>query len=80
MQMKEYNYMLTGVFDLLIAKQQEFDGYQNYIEAVRDYWITRTKLQQAVGGSLLPSDQENKTVRPVGTSSHIEEDKHAEQT
>jgi cobalt-zinc-cadmium efflux system outer membrane protein len=50
--LKEYNYMLVGVFDLLMAKRQEFDDYQNYIEAIRDYWITRSELQRAVGGRL----------------------------
>jgi cobalt-zinc-cadmium efflux system outer membrane protein len=50
--LQEYNYMLTGVFDLLIAKQQEFDSYQKYIETVRDYWITRAEMQRVVGGRL----------------------------
>ncbi len=50
--MQEYNYMLTGVFDLLIARQKEFDNYQKYIETVRDYWITRAQIQRAVGGRL----------------------------
>ena len=44
--------MLTGVFDLLIAKQKEFDNYQKYIETVRDYWITRAQIQRVVGGRL----------------------------
>ena len=34
--LQEYNYMLTGVFDLLIARQNELDNYQRYIETVRD--------------------------------------------
>jgi cobalt-zinc-cadmium efflux system outer membrane protein len=50
--LQEYNYMLTGVFDLLIARQNEFDNYQKYIETVRDYWITRTQIQRVVGGRL----------------------------
>mgnify|MGYP001813012983 CR=1 FL=1 len=54
--LQEYNYMLTGVFDLLIARQNEFDNYQNYIETVRDYWITRTQIQYVVGGRLPPPD------------------------
>ncbi len=52
--LQEYNYMLTGVFDLLNARQNEFDNYQKYIETVRDYWITRTQLQHVVGGRLPP--------------------------
>ena len=33
--LKNYNYMLTGAFDLLMAKQQEFEAYQKYLEAIR---------------------------------------------
>jgi len=55
--LQEYNYMLTGVFNLLIARQNEFDNYQKYIETVRDYWITRAQIQRVVGGSLPPLDQ-----------------------
>ena len=58
--LQKYNYMLTGVFDLLIAKQNEFDNYQKYIETVRDYWITRAQIQRVVGGRLPPIDQMNK--------------------
>ena len=54
--LQEYNYMLTGVFDLLIARQNEFDNYQNYIETVRDYWITRAQIQHVVGGRLPPNE------------------------
>jgi cobalt-zinc-cadmium efflux system outer membrane protein len=50
--MKQYNYMLAGVFEALLAKQEEFDAYQEYIEAIRDYWITRAELQLALGGRL----------------------------
>jgi cobalt-zinc-cadmium efflux system outer membrane protein len=55
--LQEYNYMLTGVFDLLIARQNEFDTYQKYVETVRDYWITRAQIQRVVGGRLPPIDQ-----------------------
>lgn len=44
------NYMLIGVFELLAARQAEYDVYQGYLEAVRDYWLARVGLQQAVGG------------------------------
>jgi len=49
---KEYNYMLVGAFDLLAARQQEFDAYVEYIRAVTDFWIVRADLQHAVGGRL----------------------------
>jgi cobalt-zinc-cadmium efflux system outer membrane protein len=48
----EYNYMLVGVFELLTAKEREFDAYQTYAETVLDYWIIRADLQRAVGGRL----------------------------
>jgi cobalt-zinc-cadmium efflux system outer membrane protein len=50
--LKNYNYMLMGAFDLLMAKQQEFEGYQKYLEAIRDYWIIRTDMQRSLGGRL----------------------------
>ena len=50
--LKNYNYMLTGAFDLLMAKQQEFEAYQKYLEAIRDYWIIRADMQRSLGGRL----------------------------
>lgn len=52
---EQANYMLVGVFDLLRAKQDEYATYQQYLEAVRDYWHARVDLAHAVG-SRLPSD------------------------
>ena len=52
LNLEKYNYMLVGAFDLLLAKQQEFDTYAKYLEAVRDYWTIRADLRKAVGGRL----------------------------
>ena len=52
----EWNFMLVGVFELLLAKQEEYDAYQEYLEAVRDYWIARAELRGAVGGRLPDDD------------------------
>jgi hypothetical protein len=49
---KNYNYMLIGAFDLLMAKQQEFEAYQKYLETLRDYWIVRADMQRSLGGRL----------------------------
>ncbi|MEO8673414.1 MAG: TolC family protein [Tahibacter sp.] len=54
-QVDRINYMLIGPFELLLAKQQEYDAYQGYIEAVRDYWLARVALSRAIGMNL-PSD------------------------
>lgn len=49
------NYMIVGQFELLVAKQDEYDAYQNYLEALRDYWLARVELARKVGARL-PSD------------------------
>jgi cobalt-zinc-cadmium efflux system outer membrane protein len=50
--LKKYNYMLTGAFDLLFAKQQQYQAYQKYLEALRDYWVIRAEMQRSLGGRL----------------------------
>lgn len=46
----EYNAMLVGVFQLLQAKQAEIDAGRAWVEALRDYWVARAELLEAVGG------------------------------
>lgn len=53
---EEANYMLVGTFELIQARRAEFDAYQEYLEAVRDYWTARVDLRRAVGGAL-PGDE-----------------------
>lgn len=53
---REYNFMFTGAFELLRAKQEQYAAYQEYLETVRDYWIARAELRRAVGGRL-PGDE-----------------------
>ncbi|XOV83101.1 MAG: TolC family protein [bacterium] len=52
---EEQNFMLIGVFELLSSKQEEYNQYQLYIEALREYWLARTALSRAVGNTL-PGD------------------------
>ncbi len=47
---KQQNYMLIGTFELLAAKQHQVEGYEAYIDALRDYWLARIELVQATGG------------------------------
>jgi len=54
-QAERNNYMLIGAFELLRSRQQEFDAYEGYLDAVRDYWVARNELSKAIGTSL-PSD------------------------
>ncbi len=54
---EEQNFMLIGVFELIQAKTQEYDAYQSYLEAVRDYWLARVELMRVVGARL-PSERQ----------------------
>jgi cobalt-zinc-cadmium efflux system outer membrane protein len=49
---KHYNFMLHGVYTLLESKQDEINAHQNYIEALKFYWIKRSKLDFSIGGGL----------------------------
>ena len=51
---KFVNAMEHSIFTLLLAKQAEIDAGQAYIEALRDYWLTRARLERAVGGTFAP--------------------------
>jgi cobalt-zinc-cadmium efflux system outer membrane protein len=46
------NAMLDGPFELLRLKQQEYEGWQGYVEAIRDYWQARAELARLVGARL----------------------------
>jgi cobalt-zinc-cadmium efflux system outer membrane protein len=50
----EYNAMQLSPYELFLAKSQELEAERNYINALRDYWITRAKLERTVGGKLIP--------------------------
>jgi outer membrane protein, heavy metal efflux system len=53
--------MLVGQFELLLVKQQEYDAYQGYLEAVRDYWLARVELARTVGAPLPSAAQAGDT-------------------
>ncbi|UZJ45983.1 TolC family protein [Marinimicrobium sp. C6131] len=45
--LEEYNFMLTGAFDLISAKEHEFDAWREHGEALEAYWLSRTRLALA---------------------------------
>jgi len=47
-----YNAMFRGAYDLLVAKQAEVEAETAHLEAWRDYWVARARLERAVGGTL----------------------------
>jgi cobalt-zinc-cadmium efflux system outer membrane protein len=53
----QYNAMQTGAVELLMARKNQVDTERKYIEAWRDYWISRSQLELAVGGNLSPGDK-----------------------
>ncbi|MGA2230461.1 MAG: TolC family protein [Tepidisphaeraceae bacterium] len=48
----QYNGMLTGVFQLLEAHEEQVEAQRQYVESVRDYWTARVELERAIGGRL----------------------------
>lgn len=50
--MRHYNLMFKGAYDLLLAKQAEVEAEKVYLEAWRNYWIARARLEKALGGAL----------------------------
>lgn len=49
---KHYNFMLLGNYDLIRAKQSEILAYKEYVDSLKDYWITRSNLEKAVSSKL----------------------------
>ena len=50
--LEEVNFMLSGAFEALEAKREQYEAYGEYIDAVRDFWLARVQLRLAVGGKL----------------------------
>ncbi len=48
----EYNQMLVGTFDLLLAKGEEVAAERRALEALAGYWQARIELERAVGSPL----------------------------
>jgi cobalt-zinc-cadmium efflux system outer membrane protein len=46
----QYNAMLIGAFQLLQAKRDEVEAGVAYVDALREYWIARSDLQQVQSG------------------------------
>ena len=49
---RQYNGMFVGVFQLLQARQMQINSGREYVESLRDYWLTRIELERAIGASL----------------------------
>ena len=60
-----YNAMTVSTFELFTTKADEARTEREYVEAVRDYWITRAQLERAVGGSLRSRQSEEGKSTPI---------------
>lgn len=47
-----YNGMLASVFELLADSREQIGAVNSAIDALKDYWLAQTDLQQALGGRL----------------------------
>jgi len=50
--LREYNQMLVGTFEVLIAKQEEIEAEKRHLEAVAGAWTARLELARALGTML----------------------------
>jgi len=48
----QYNGMQVSTFQLLQVKRNQVEAGASFIEALRDYWVARTRLEQIMGGRL----------------------------
>lgn len=66
---KFVNAMQHSIFTLLLAKQAEIDAGAAYIDALRDYWMTRARLERAVGGTFAPLTTEERSTGSAAADS-----------
>lgn len=57
---ERHGFALAGPFELIRARQQQYDIDQQYLETLRDYWLARSALEQQVGAKL-PGEAMNTT-------------------
>jgi cobalt-zinc-cadmium efflux system outer membrane protein len=58
----QYNAMQVGVFDLIRAREQQIQAAIVYVDALLDYWLARSELEQLMSGRM-PSGQRVTTGR-----------------
>lgn len=79
LSLQRANYMLTGPFETLLAKQQEYAAYLDYVDALGGYWRARGTLAKALGRALpsvdkgtsaLPGPDGDKEMQSMDHSTH----------
>jgi cobalt-zinc-cadmium efflux system outer membrane protein len=46
----QYNAMQVGIFQLLLAQQEQIAAAREYVNRLRDYWLARTELELLLAG------------------------------
>lgn len=52
--LKNYNFMLLGVYRVLEVRRDQLEAENEYIDALKDYWVERAALERALGGAIPP--------------------------
>jgi cobalt-zinc-cadmium efflux system outer membrane protein len=67
---KQFNAMQLSAFDLLQAKNDELLTQLQQVQALRDYWIAYSRLQLALSGRLVQTEQTstNSFTTPTSTT------------
>jgi outer membrane protein, heavy metal efflux system len=68
-----YNAMEIGNFELFTIKAEQARTEREYVDAARDYWITRAELERAVGGNLVPCQPAEGKSQPVSNPRAVKE-------
>ncbi len=53
--MLEYNAMQVGVFSILMDQRRQIETGQQYISALKAYWLARARIEQLLSGSMTGS-------------------------
>ena len=54
---RHYNAMFIGTYELLQAKQSELSAQMDYINILRDFWLTHTDLKHLLAGRTIRSEE-----------------------
>jgi hypothetical protein len=63
---QQQNYMLIGAFELLNARREVLQSYQDYLTATGAYWLQYVALCKTVGGRLPDTAAEANAGSTVG--------------
>ncbi len=66
LSLQRTTFMLTGPFESLLAKQQEYAAYLEYVDGLGAYWRARADLAKAVGRAIPHSETNAAPSTPLG--------------